>query len=94
MHLFLLRWTLFTGFVLFLKAPFKVEFKGDIYALFCNKEGIGGVYDRVGINQIIFSFNISNKIRIVFLCKNFLIAWLCLGILGYILQIYVERDIY
>lgn len=38
------------------------------------REKIEGLCNRIGINQIIFSFNISNKIRIMFLYRNFLIA--------------------
>lgn len=69
-----LRLTLLTGLILFLKVPFEVEFKRHTYALLSKREGIDGVYDRIDINQIIFSFNVSSKIRITFLYKSFLIA--------------------
>lgn len=69
-----LRLTLLTVLILFLKVPLEVEFKRHIYALLSKREGVDGVYDRIDINQIIFSFNVSSKIRIMFLYKSFLIA--------------------
>ena len=69
LHLFsLLRRTLLIRLILFLKAPFEVELSLNVTcALLCKREEIEGVCDRVGINQIILSFNISTKSEIMFL---------------------------